>query len=265
MRLWFEVARRSFRRHSTYRAATYAGVFTNTVFGFIKAYVLIAVFASRGGTPVNGMDVTDAVTFAWMGQAFYVMVMLTYLDLAELIRNGDVVAELYRPRDLQVWWLANDVGRLGYQVLVRSAVPTAVGAIFFHLRFPSSPGVWLAFAASFVMAELVCFAHRFIVSLTTFWLLDYRATQQAAAVIVAFFSGMLVPVTLFPGWLQTVARFTPYPSMMQTPIEVMLGRHAGWGDTAVAIGSQLLWVVVLFAAGRIVLAAATRKVVVQGG
>ena len=265
MRLWFEVARRSFRRHSTYRAATYAGVFTNTVFGFIKAYVLIAVFAARDGAPVDGLDVTDAVTFAWMGQALYVMVMLTYLDLAELIRNGDVVAELYRPRDLQAWWLAHDVGRLGYQVLVRSAVPTTVGAIFFHLRFPSSPGVWIAFAASFVLAELVCFAHRFIVSLTTFWLLDYRATQQAAAVVVAFFSGMLVPVTLFPSWLQTMARFTPYPSMMQTPIEVMLGRHAGWADTAAALGSQLLWVVLLFAVGRAVLAAATRKVVVQGG
>ena len=29
---------------STYRGATFAGVFTNTVFGFILAYVLLAVF-----------------------------------------------------------------------------------------------------------------------------------------------------------------------------------------------------------------------------
>jgi ABC-2 type transport system permease protein len=265
MRLWFEVARRSFRRHSTYRAATYAGVFTNTVFGFIKAYVLIAVFASRGGAPVNGFDVRDAVTFAWLGQAFYVVIAVPGLDLAELIRTGDVVKELYRPRDIQAWWLAHDVGRLAFQVIVRSAVPTIVGAVFFDLRFPASPSVWLAFTAAFVAAELVCFAHRFIVSLLTFWSLNYVPMHQAAAVVIFFFSGLLVPLTLFPSWLQRVAAFTPYPSMMQTPVEVFLGKHTGWAGALGAIGSQLMWAAILLGVGRLVLAAATRKVIVQGG
>ncbi|MGH9157078.1 MAG: ABC-2 family transporter protein [Acidimicrobiales bacterium] len=35
MRVYVEVARQSFRRRCTYRAATAAGVFTNTVFGFV--------------------------------------------------------------------------------------------------------------------------------------------------------------------------------------------------------------------------------------
>lgn len=265
MRLWFEVARRSFRRFSTYRAATYAGVFTNTAFGFVKCYVLIAVFASRGGVPVDGFDVRDAVTFAWISQGFYVITMVTFLDLAELIRTGDVVADLYRPRDLQAWWLAHDLGRVGYQILVRSAVPTVVGAVFFDMRFPASPAVWLTFAVALLAAQIVCFAHRFLVSMSTFWLLNYMATQQMAGVLIGLFSGMLVPVTLFPDWLQTVARFTPYPSMLQTPLEVFLGKHTGVVDAAQAIGSQLLWAVVLLAVGRVVLARATRKVIVQGG
>jgi ABC-type uncharacterized transport system permease subunit len=46
-RPYWEVARRSYRRFSTYRVATAAGIFTNTVFAFLKAYVLIAVI---GGT-----------------------------------------------------------------------------------------------------------------------------------------------------------------------------------------------------------------------
>lgn len=35
--LWWQVARRSFHRMSTYRGATAAGVFTNSVFGFLRA------------------------------------------------------------------------------------------------------------------------------------------------------------------------------------------------------------------------------------
>ena len=41
--LWFAVAQRSFRRYSTYRAATFAGIFTNCAFGIIICFVYIAV------------------------------------------------------------------------------------------------------------------------------------------------------------------------------------------------------------------------------
>lgn len=36
------IAGYGFRRHSAYRAAAVAGAFTNTVFGILRAYVLIA-------------------------------------------------------------------------------------------------------------------------------------------------------------------------------------------------------------------------------
>ena len=58
MRLYVEVARRTYARVSTYRSATAAGVFTNTVFGFLLAYILLAVYRER--TDVGGFDAIDA-------------------------------------------------------------------------------------------------------------------------------------------------------------------------------------------------------------
>src|SRR6266508_505551 len=67
MAIWFEVARRGFRRHATYRAATAAGVFTNTVFGFIQAFVLIGVF--RNITHIRAIatpfPLTTPLTSSW--------------------------------------------------------------------------------------------------------------------------------------------------------------------------------------------------------
>ncbi|WP_405085419.1 hypothetical protein [Microbispora sp. NBC_01389] len=43
-----------FRRHAAYWAAALAGAFTNSVFGVLRAYVLIALWQARpglGGTP----------------------------------------------------------------------------------------------------------------------------------------------------------------------------------------------------------------------
>ena len=63
MRWMWEVATRAYRRQATYRGATFAGVFTNTVFGFILAYVLLAVYQQR--STIGGFTSVDAVTFTF--------------------------------------------------------------------------------------------------------------------------------------------------------------------------------------------------------
>ena len=58
--LYAAVAARSFRRFSTYRTATLAGIFTNSVFGVIYSYAYLALWHQR--PDAGGYDATDAVT-----------------------------------------------------------------------------------------------------------------------------------------------------------------------------------------------------------
>ena len=265
MRLYWEVARRSFRRFASYRAATIAGVFTNTVFGLIRAYVLIAVFRHR--PDIGGFDVRDAVTFAFLTQGFASVAGIfgqAWLELSERIRTGDVVSDLYRPVDFQTYWLSADLGRATVQAITRGVPPFLAGAVVFDLRLPTGADTWGLFAAGVALAVVVSFGMRFIVNLTTFWLLDVRGVAQLYVVLVAFFSGLILPTVLFPDWLAGPARLLPFASVMQLPAEVFLEKHAG-ADLAGVFGVQVAWAIVLIVAGRVLLAAATRKVVVQGG
>ena len=110
LRLYAEVARSTFRRVTTYRGATFAGVVTNTVFGFILAYVLVAVFNQRGN--VGGFDTTDAVTYVFVTQGLLMVVgIFGNFEMAERIRTGDVAVDLCRPYDFQGWWLAVHYGK----------------------------------------------------------------------------------------------------------------------------------------------------------
>ena len=264
MRLFWEVARRAFRRYSTYRAATFGGVFTNTVFGFIRASVFVAVYRQRGD--VGGFDLADALTFTFVSQGFLAVVgtFMGHLPLADRIQTGDVVTDLYRPVDLQLFELSEDVGRAAYQCTVRAIIPVLVGGLAFDLRLPTTPGPWLLFVLSTFLGLSVSFALRFIVSLSTFWTLDYRAASQISVVLGLFLSGFTIPIVFFPDWLEQIARVLPWASFVQIPIEVLLVKHEGWGLVG-ALALQLGWGLALLAAGRLVLAAATRRVVVQGG
>jgi ABC-2 type transport system permease protein len=263
VRLYWEVARRGFRRYATYRAATVAGVLTNSVFGLIRAYILIAVFRQRG--TIGTFDVTDAITFTFVTQGLLMPVgAFGRMDISERIRTGDVVVDLYRPVDFQAYWFAHDAGRAAFQLLARGIPPVLVGALVFHLRFPSSPTTWIAFAASLTVAMILSFALSFALNLTAFWLIDDRGTNQLATAIQLFLSGILLPIVLFPGWLEAIARNSPFAAIVELPVEVLLGKHPGRALIPV-LAIQLLWAAVAVGCGRLVLGAATRKVVIQGG
>src|SRR5262245_18109603 len=124
-----------FRRHATYRQAMAAALVTNTVFGFLRFAVMLAVIAEAG--TVAGYDGTRLATFVWVGQGLIGVVLLwSPVDLAERIRTGDIVADLLRPID-PVWQaLATDIGRAGFASLTRFVAPVVVGALAFDLHAP---------------------------------------------------------------------------------------------------------------------------------
>ncbi|GAA1249917.1 ABC-2 family transporter protein [Kitasatospora nipponensis] len=264
--LYLAIARGSFRRYSTYRAATVAGIFTNTVFGCILSSTFLALWRARPG--LGGYDSAQAVTYIWVSQALLATVATWgggfQDDLQERFRSGDIAVDLYRPVDFLGWWLAADLGRAGFQVLTRGAVPLIAGVLLFHARLPHSPLTWLLFPLAVAQAVLVSFGLRFLVSLTAFWLHDAEGVRSVMVVVSMFLSGMLLPITLFPDGLRQLAAALPWAAMVRVPCDVFLERGSGSALLG-ELGFQLLWAVVLLATGRAGQLLATRKVVVQGG
>jgi len=263
-RLLIEVARRSLRRTTQYRTAVIAGVIVNTVFGYLRAFVLIWIATNAGGE-LRGLTAQQLATFAFVSQGFIAATgAFGDREFAERIATGDVVIDFYRPVDIQLWWFAHWIGKVAWLAVARGVPPVLLGALTFDLYWPTTPWHWPFFAVSILLASLVGFGIRFLSNLTAFWLLDNRGVDQMVTVAVYFFAGLLLPINLFPAWLETVARALPFASMIQLPTELYLGLHSP-GAAAVTVGQQLLWAVVLILAGRVVLAVATRRIVVQGG
>jgi ABC-2 type transport system permease protein len=263
VRLDWEIARRGYRRYAAYPAATVAGAFTNTVFGFMRGYVLLALYRHRGD--VGGYDASDTLTYTWLTQGLIATVYIWgWQDLAIRIRSGDIATDLARPLDPLRAGLAFDLGRALYHALYRGIPPIVVGALVFDLTASGNPLVWAGFAASVVLAVAVSFAWRFLYNAAAFWLLHYRGVAVMAMILANLFSGFIVPIAFFPDWLAAVAHVTPFPAMVQVPIDVFIGKTAG-PDVAVALAVQAAWLLLLLAACRAALAAGTRRLVIQGG
>ncbi|NED91810.1 ABC transporter permease, partial [Streptomyces sp. SID11233] len=124
----------------------FAGVFTNTVFGVILAYTYRALWQER--PHLGDYTLSQALTYVWIGQAILMTSMVMgggfEVELIERIRSGDIAVDLYRPVDLQSWWLAGDLGRAAFHLLGRGIVPFVAGALLFDLTVPAAPSRWLS-------------------------------------------------------------------------------------------------------------------------
>ena len=117
---------------------------------------------------------------------------------------------------------------------------------------------------SVALAVVVSLGFRFLYNAAAFWLLDIRGVMTVAITLNLFLSGMVMPLTFFPGWLRSIAHALPFASILQTPVDVWLGKHHG-ADLAGVLALQALWAVVLLGLGRLALRGGARRLVVQGG
>lgn len=252
-----------FRRWSTYRAATAAGALTNSVFGALKAAVLTGTVASAGA--VAGYDAAQAATFAWVSQALLAPVAVFADDeVARRVRTGDIAVDLARPVDPQLAAWAQDLGRAAFMLLPRGLPPLVVGALLTGLDLPTGPLPHLLGLVALVLGVSVSFAARFLVNLTAFWLTEIRGVLMLYTVAATLLTGLTIPVAWFPGWLGALAHATPFPSMLQTPADLFTGRLDG-AQALRAVAVQVGWLAGLLLAGRFLLAAGSRRLVVQGG
>ena len=255
-----------FRRAAAYRTAVLAGATTNTVFGAIKLGILSAAAASAGGS-IGGYDRAALSTYTWLTQGLLAVVGLlggTSVRLDQRIRTGDVVVDLARPVDPVLAWMADDAGRALQAATFRLLAPLAFGALVFGITVPTSAATVPLLVVSIALAWAVSFCCRVVVEMAGFWTTDVRGLTTVYIAVSNVLGGVIVPLSLFPAPLAALARATPFPSMLQIPVDIAVEHRTG-AAALTGLVVQAAWVAVLLVVASVVLRRATRTVVVGGG
>ncbi len=262
--VYVHLAKAGFRRQSQYKLAMFAGLFTNCVFGFVRAAVLIAAVRSAG--EFGGYTEGSVAAYVWISQGLLgaTQFMGPPLELVERVKNGDIAIDFLRPVDVQFAYLAADLGRAVCTFGPRVVPSVLVGMLTFGLTMPTTPAALALGTASVVLAVIISFLCLFAVTLIGFWVVETRGLRVLYQTCGTFLAGLFVPVHMFPDWLHAIAHATPFPSILQSPVDILSGRVGGSGAVAVVV-VQLFWVLVIGVLGRVLLAAGRHRLEVQGG
>jgi ABC-2 type transport system permease protein len=263
MRLFWEITRRAYQRYLTYRAAILAGLVTNFFFGILRVAIILALYGEQ--QEVAGMTPQQAITYTALTQGVIAyLAIFGWTDLMNSVHTGEVANDLLKPMGFFQFWMARDLGRAVVHFLLRGLTIMVVYALVFDLVFPTTLWQVTAVLMAVVLSWMISFAFRFLINLSAFWTPNAYGIIRFGLMSAWFFSGFMMPLEFFPDWVIQLAHFTPFPSMLDTVMQIFIGTLVGW-EAVRAIGVQVAWFTGLFVASQLILRAAVKRLVILGG
>jgi len=260
---YLALTRMAIRRTFVYRSAVFAALATNLFFGLLRAAVMAALYASRN--EVSGISLQSAITYTGISQACIgFLTLFSWFDIVQTVYTGQVGTDLLKPMSYFGFWMAQDLGRAVVNLVLRGAPIVFFYALVFDITLPASATDWLRLSISLLLAWVVSFSFRFVVNLSAFWTPNAVGVCRLFYMISWFTSGFMMPLRFFPEWFVRLCYLTPFPHMINTPIEVYLGLMKG-EELAMALLNQAMWGFTLAVAGHAILYAGVRRLVIQGG
>ncbi len=233
--------------------------------------VLGAFYASVVETPP--MSFSAIVAYVWLGQVLIGLLPWNHdPEMQSMFTSGDVAYELLRPMDLYWFWFARTLAFRTAPTLLRM-VPGTIFAVLalpfiglpeWALPGPASALHGALFAASFVAMVLLSCAITLFITISMFWFIEARGVATFMYGVVPVFSGMIIPLPLFPDWLQPMLQWQPFRGLCDVPFRIYSGdipAALAWQE----IVFQLVWTVALIVLGYVCIAHAQRRLTVQGG
>ncbi len=252
VRAFVAIARQSFLVMLTNRLRFYTGVVTYLVYVAVYAAIWKAVYSTTGSRAslsefVDYQSLFTYIAIGWLTRSF--LFNNIDRDMADMIASGDVIARCIRPISLHAQMIGNAIGECFFRLVCFSPILGFVLFALFGVSPPKDGFAFWIFVPSVACAAVVFAEVNYLVGLIAFKTEAVQGVIRAKIFLIEILSGLLVPFSYLPEWLQRVASLTPFPTLTSTPTRIYVGQLRGL-EAIEAVAVSALWCLVLVAVSR---------------
>lgn len=250
-----------------YRLGTFVTLFANLIYLVLVYYLWKAIYASSGVDVVNGMTFTDTMIYLILATSlFNFLEMFVVWDMSRSIQSGKIILDLLKPLKFRTYTFWSYSGSHVVSFIM-TFIPTFIivmiitkGAIPMRLNL-------VYFLISTLFALIVNFNIEMIVATICLYTESTWGINIVKETIVLLLSGASIPLAFFPEKLRAVVDFMPFRAVYDIPLTILLEKNGA--DTLQGLlpmfGFQLIWIVILTAAGSLFWNYSVKKITVNGG
>lgn len=255
-----------------YRAAALAGFATQCWWGGIKVMVYAAFYAAAPAA-AGSMSLAQTITYTWLAQALLALVPWGGdPEIGQAVRSGAIGYERLRPIDTYGWWYARAAAWMTARVAPRAALMLVFAGILLPLvgletwswRPPPNIAQACLFGASAILLVALSSAWVMLLNLAAVRLLDERGVNALTSSVIIVFSGNLLPLPLFPDWMQGFLFVQPFSGMLDIPVRIYSGDLTG-SHALAGLALQAGWTIAFVLLGRVWMGRVMGRLQMQGG
>jgi len=210
-------------------AATQARRERNELYGRMAFFVVIlGVFSSlwravaEAGMPVAA-DPKSLVWYLAATEWILLSAPPIHIEIQEAVRRGDVVYRLGHPVSYVAAEYASGLGLLAVRAPFLGL--TAFVCAFAFTRWTPPLAALLVVVPFGFAASALITALYLGIGLLAFWLQDVAPVYWVWQKLMFVLGGLMLPLELYPAFVQRAALFTPFPSLLAAPASFVLGTH----------------------------------------
>ena len=241
-RLYSTLGRTAIMQQFQYRVGNYFYMIGMVAEPVVYLVVWSTIARQQGGSVGGYTPGTFAAYYIVWTLVRNMNIVFTPFGWEQRIREGELSGHLARPLHPIHYDLGSFAGWKIVVIVFWIPIAAVLSLIFRPELSPSVLQV-AAFAIAIWGAYLIRSMFLWMLGMITIWTTRISAIFEAYFAAELLLSGRLLPVSLMPGWAQTLADFLPFESTFGFPITALVG-PIGNRDLAIGLLRQIGWITI---------------------
>ncbi len=264
MRKYLELLKTSIKTMYAYKFEFTIYITATLVSMSVFYFVWTAIYSYNQVGTLGGLTLQQMITYAVISMAIMPVIWngadrMVYWD----VNQGQIGSILTKPLKIQPYIFFRESGRNIMTFFSESILAIIIAFFIFKITIPSFLNL-AAFVISVFLGMLISFSFAFFVWLSAFWTEKSDGLRRLKEAVDDLFGGALIPLYLFPAWLQPVLFLLPFQAIYNIPLSIFIEKISGAG-IIFALLQQVLWAAVLLLAGHLIWKKARMKYTAHGG
>jgi ABC-2 type transport system permease protein len=180
------------------------------------------------------------------------------------IKQGTLSMRLLRPLHPLIAYSAENLAAVPMRAIVSLPIALILLATVGATHLSHDPVIWLLVPVAIAGAWVMTFLVMALIGSLALFLDSASSLYEVWLGLFTVFSGYLVPLDLFPDWLQRIANVLPFRLMLAVPVEAMIGESSRW-ELVRDLGWQVVYIAAFLIMLRFVWNAGMRRFAAFGG
>jgi ABC-2 type transport system permease protein len=231
------------------------------LFMWVFASLWRVTYSAAGSESLGGLTLPAMLWYLMMAETIELSKPRLSRAISEQVKDGSVAYILNKPYNFLLYQLSISLG----DSVLRAAMNALLGGAIVWIMIGPPPGLlgWLMGLVGMLGAWLLHFCINAMIGLAAFVAEDVEPFDWIYQKFVFILGGLLIPLSLYPDWLQDITRSLPFSFMVYEPARLFVDPDP-IRFVNMLLG-QLAWLVILGGLLAIFYRRGVRRLAINGG